>query len=317
MSYEQLMQHAAEIERLAVKGALEQKGFVYDPHGNPHAPTDIGEQGAQDIIDMTAKQFSDVQSMFSPFASMPDPNAFGGMRDDMLAAMRELSTGQTPTDPITGLGVEANITLDAMGGVGDALLDWHGKAAETFKLNFVEPFDSFTRNRFMLVAILKGGIEAEQEIWKNARANADKIAHDAITALEHMGDCGKNDWTMLFTVGASVAAVGATVVTGGTAIIALTAVGAASQVVAAAAPDDPPKTQFSGETAEAVISQVREALSTLASEIRKQEQKIASAMTSCSSYVVAHRSSFVAARPTLAGATASTVRDSQSGLGEA
>jgi hypothetical protein len=31
MSYEQLMQHAAEIERLAVKGALEQKGFVYDP----------------------------------------------------------------------------------------------------------------------------------------------------------------------------------------------------------------------------------------------------------------------------------------------
>jgi hypothetical protein len=124
MSYEQLMQHAAEIERLAVKGALEQKGFVYDPHGNPHAPTDIGEQGARDIADMTAKEFSDVQSMFAPFASMPDPNAFGGMRDDMLAAMRELSTGQTPTDPITGLGLRPTSRL--MRWAASATRSWTG-----------------------------------------------------------------------------------------------------------------------------------------------------------------------------------------------
>ena len=316
MSYEQLMAHAAEIERLAVRGALEQKGFVYDGNGNPHPPMELGPEGATYVMDDTVKQFADIPAMFAPFASMPDPADFGSMRDGLLAAMRELSTGQTPTDPITGLGVEANITLDAMGGVGDTLRDWHGRAAAAFTLGFVEPFPSLTRNQFMLAAILKGAIEAEQEIWTNARANADKIAHDAITALEHMGDCGKNEWTMFFTVGASVAAVAATVVSGGTAVIALTAVGAASQVVAAAAPDDPPRGQFSGETSEAVIGQVREALTRLATEIGRQEQKIATAMGSCRAYVAANRASFVAPRPALADATAGTIRDPLTGLGD-
>ena len=316
MSYEQLMVHAAEIERLAIEGALKRKGFIYDDDGHPHPPMELGQDGAQYIADHTAKQFADVPAMFAPFASMPDPADFGGMRDGLLAAMHKLSTGQTPTDPITGLGVEANITLDAMGGVGDTLRDWHGRAATAFTLGFVEPFPSFTRNQFMLTAILKGAIEAEQEIWKNARANADKIAHDAITALEHMDDCGKNDWTMVFTVGASVAAVAATVMTAGTAVVALTVVGAASQVAAAAAPDDPPRTQFSGESSEAVISQVRAALTRLATEIGGQEQKIASAMTSCQAYVAGNRGSFVAPRPALADATAGTIRDPRTGLGD-
>lgn len=316
MSYQQLMAHAAEIERLAVEGVLKRKGFVYDNNGNPHPPMELGQESAQYLVDYTTKQFADIPAMFAPFAAMPDPADFGGMRDGLLAAMHKLSTGQTPTDPITGLGVEANITLDAMGGVGDALRDWHGRAATAFTLGFVEPFPSFTRNQFMLTAILKGAIEAEQEIWKNARANADKIAHDAITALEHMDDCGKNDWTMAFTVGASVAAVAAMVVTGGTAVVALTVVGAASQVAAASAPDDPPRTQFSGETSEAVISQVRSALTQLTTEIVSQEQKIASAMGSCRAYVAGNRASFVAPRPALADATAGTVRDPRTGLGD-
>ena len=310
MSFEQLMQHARDIQQKAIEKSLEQHGVRRAPRpGQPAlSPMPLEAEKRQQI----EQSFSDIPGLFRPFSEMPIPASFDGMIDDLSHALRMLSAGQDPKDPINGTIYTSNTNLDKLSGSESYVEHWTGRAAMEFKSNFIDPFPSVVRNQFIIAAVLKSALEAQREIWVKARNDIDKIAHDALEALDRMDDCGKNEWTMTFTVVASVAAIAAVPLTGGASLtvaaLAVTAVGAASQVAAAAAPDDPPKIQFSGETAEAVVSQLREAMSKLVELIGGQEAKISYALTNTHSLVTGGREGFVSKRPALAAATARDVR---------
>jgi ABC-type transporter Mla subunit MlaD len=64
---------------------------------------------------------------------------------------------------------------------------------------------------------------------------------------------------------------------------------------------------FSGETAEAILAEVREEISTVLAGIQGQESEIADAVARTHDLVTRNRDLFVSARPALAGTAASTV----------
>jgi hypothetical protein len=315
MSYEELPQHAARIEQLAVQESLKQKGWTDTGHGRLVAPSGVGEQGANDIVGFTQQQFAGTYAMFAPFMTMPDPGGFTSMIGDLTGAMNQLSSGQGTEDPVNKTIVTANPAMEGMTTVGKNVQDWRGAAATAFKQNFVEPFPPISANQFALIATLKGAMEAEKALWDECRKNVDDIAHKAIKALEVMDECSPDEQVCLLTVASSVFAVAAVLTTGGAAI-ALTVAGAAAQAWSGAPRDDPPEVQFDGQTPQDILKQVQDALNRLAEITNAKEKLIGDAMTSSAATLAANKARFVAPRPALADATAATVTG-PTGLGEA
>lgn len=307
MSFDELMQHAYEIQQQATLKAFTQHGVrPAVPDGLPQPAPRHNELETRRSIE---GQFADIPEVFRAFAEMPDPQAFQPRLENLDLALRELSSGWASEDPINGRYYRANDKLDKMTDATNNIVRWTGRAAMEFRRNFIAPFRSIVANQFIAVAILRSALEAEQEIWIRARNDIDKIAHDTLVALDRMDDCGKNSWVMTFTVVSSVAGVSGAALApfSGGASLSLTAIAAASQVAAAGVPDDPPQVNFQGETAIAVIASMRDAIGLLHGYIAEQERKVADALTHSYQEIMQDRDSFVAKRPELAGATAADV----------
>ncbi|GII21757.1 hypothetical protein [Planosporangium mesophilum] len=313
MTYEQLAQHAAEIERSAIEESLKQRGFMKDRSGNWRDPN-LDDETVRAALAVTVSRYQGVAGMFTPFLGMPDPAKFKPMIGYLKTAMRALSSGQPGNDPVYKADVPANDDLQGMTTVGRAVQDWRGVAAVAFRQNFVEPFPAITTNQFAVVATLKGAIDAEQALWGAARDSVDQIAHKAQAALDVMNDCNPKDQTALLTVASSVFAVAAGVTTGGAAI-ALTVAGAAAQVGSGIPREEPKKVEFSGKTPDAIIGQVQAALNILVADIDTKELAIAGAVSASASCIAGNRDRFISARPSLADADARTVTGPR-GLGE-
>ncbi|WP_117214160.1 hypothetical protein [Allorhizocola rhizosphaerae] len=301
MSFEQLMQHADDIARRAWRKANEN----VDPQSG-------ASSYSPDWFDNLRGMCEGVPGQYEPFSKLPNPSDYDAAIDMLKKGLEKLSSGQDNRDPISTNGSVyiANPVLTKLSGAESYIEGWTGKAAMEFKSNFIDPFPAVVRNQFIVVAAIKSALEAEKAMWQKAREDVDKVAHDTITALDNMGESGKNEWTMTFTVVASIAAVGATLVTaGGAAGIAITAVGAASQVVAAAAPDDPPKLQVSGEHPDQVLRSMGDCLRRLQEEIDRTDKRIADALMSINGTIHAEKDSFVSKRPALATATKESIKD--------
>ncbi|MDT5040466.1 MAG: hypothetical protein QOE51_1451 [Actinoplanes sp.] len=315
MSYEQLAQHAARIQQLAIQESLKQRGWIEVDDDQIKPPPDVTQQIADGMVASAERQFSIAVAMFEPFLTMPDPSRFQPMIDYLGAAMNTLSSGEGTTDPVNHVKVTANPGLDAMTTVSQKIEDWRGSAAVAFRQNFVEPFPAITANQFALVATLNGAIEAEQALWAECRKNVDDIAEKAIKALEVMDECSHDDEVCVLTVASSVFAVAAALATGG-AMIALTVVGAAAQAQSGVPAGNDPEVQFDGQTPEAIVNQVHDALNQLATLTNSNEQVIADALTASAETLAANKARFVSRRPALADTTSATVTTSD-GLGEA
>ncbi|MEO3743485.1 hypothetical protein [Plantactinospora sp. B5E13] len=163
MSYEQLAQHAAEIERTAIVKSMERRGFTQDSQGVWQAGSDV--ERARVAGELTVSRFQGVSDMFTPFLNMPDPARFDPLLTHLGETLKILSSGNTEADPVYRAGVAANDDLLGMNTVGKALQDWRGSAAAAFRQNFVEPFPAVTTNQFALVATLRGAVDAEQAMW--------------------------------------------------------------------------------------------------------------------------------------------------------
>lgn len=299
MSFENLMAEAAEIQRSAIQHQVG-TGLAQAGRAAPYEEKYLTQKAESD--------FADIPGLFEPFSMMPDPAGYSGMINGLADAMHVLSAGQDTKDEIDGPVYPANPVMDKLTGSESYLENWTGKAAEDFKRNFIDPFPAVVSNQFLITSVLKGAIEAHQEMWRRARTDIDKIATDTIAALDHMDDCGSNDWSMAFTVLGAVVAVAAAPVTDGTSLIALAAVGSAASIASTAAGSgSTPTRRFSGESAGAVISQMRQAISMLADDINTEEQKITRAMKDTHSIVQMSRSAFVSKRPLLAGADAKDI----------
>jgi hypothetical protein len=300
VSYADLMGHAAEIQAKAVQKAIDNLG------GRSNSESYMSTKRPE-----IEARFADIPALFAPFTRIPEPSSF----DPLIAAsgrvMGVLSSGQSPKDPIGGEVYPANIILDKVKGTESYIEDWTGVAAKNFKSFFIDPFPSVVSNQFTVAAVLKAALEAEQAVWAAVRTDIDTIAHKVLAALDNMDDCGKNEWTVGFTVLASIAFVGAALaVPGGGIAVGLTVAGGAFST-AAAAPvvGDPPATDYHGETPEVVIAQMRAAIGDLTRAINSQEQRIADAIGRNHGLIAANRAAFVSPRPALADATPATVRD--------
>ena len=326
MSYEQLAAHAQEIQQLAVKYHLEERYSITEQDGKFYSPQDPGgtsyDSGQSSVYtdgELAAKvqeaqaKFSPITDKFYDYLSLPDPANFDAPITGVKGVLNKLSlsanTTQGFSDPISGTMYPGNVELKDMTTAAEYLDNWDGVAAMTFVSNFATPFETITANQFNCAAVLANALEAEKALWAEGRKNIDTIAEQAISALKHMHDCGKNEWETAFSVVAAVVAItAATVATAGAAApvaatIGLAAVGAGVGVAQThiGQMEEAPKPQFSGESAEAVMNSVKEAIDKLKTYLHDAEQKIIDAMTNAASTVSSQRSNFVAKRPTLAG----------------
>ncbi|BCY05675.1 hypothetical protein [Actinoplanes sp. L3-i22] len=317
MSFEQLMQHAHDIRATATAKALEQHGVREAPKpGDPPFAPRPGEDASRASI---VAGFADIVSLFEPFAMMPDPATFDGPILDLLNGLQYLAVGVKPIDPITGHPLITNLVMDRVGASESYLEEWTGDAADAFRSDLVHPFLLIVMNQLIGCSVLRSALMAQRALWVSAREDIDKVAHATLTALDNMGHCGQNTWTMSWTIVSSIAAVAAVPISAGTSLLgeaaalgtatAVTAVGAAGQVAAAYQVEPEKETTYHGETAEAVIEQMRHGVNQAISEIQQGEQLIAAALRSVSGTVRQSRRAFVGPQPKLLDATSRTVFD--------
>jgi hypothetical protein len=100
-----------------------------------------------------------------------------------------------------------------------------------------------------------------------------------LAALAACGDCTRTEWTVVFTVVASAAAVAAVPLSGG-ASIAVGGVGAVAQVVAVGGPgEDAPRSTFAADSAREVVQRMREAVWALEGYVRQRREQIDAAVS--------------------------------------
>ncbi|WP_019856203.1 hypothetical protein [Actinopolyspora mortivallis] len=301
MSFDQLMTKAEEIEHSAAEAEYRQ----------------LAQWGGRPDYGRIKEKYQNcARPVFEPFTGIPDPGDYQGIIDQLHGAMSCLSNGAHMTDPITGNSIGANEDLRAIETAADDLNDWSGAAAHAFKANFLDPFPAVASNQFLILGVMKGAVEADQELWEKTRKDIGKIADDTLAALDNVGSCGKSDISFTLSVAGAVAAVGAIPFTGG-ASVAFAAVGAAS-AVGGAAQKGYEAVKKSGGSAEQVVNSMKEAISEATTYIREEQGKITGALNGYAGEVSrqsGENSSFVSARPKLAGMSGSVLTSGR-GVGD-
>jgi hypothetical protein len=277
------------------------------------------------------KYFEPVPRMFEPFAKMPVPESYDGIKTQVYRSLHMLSWGEAPSEVALPL-VPANPNLELIRGSGTAMATWHGPAADEFRANFITPFSPVAKNQFIAVAALKGALEAHQLMWAKAQHDIMDIANKTDKALDAVVgesdekdhnpggtmcfDHGPEAFQVLFTVVEAVATLGALIVapevTG--AEIAITAVAAAAGVGANWPHESAPSGSVGGNMVYEVMASMAARINDLHRYIYHTEQKIAEAMQDAHKAVEGTKRYFVTNRPQLANANAGNVR---SQLGEA
>jgi hypothetical protein len=300
MGYEKLMEKAEQIRVKAIEEATLELG------GRRNSGSYMQTKGPE-----LEAEFSGIPGDFEPFSRMPNPASFDGPIAELSTAMTKLSSGQLSTDPISTNGRihPANVTLAQLSSTANFVTGWSGKAASDFVTGYVDPFPYVVSNQFTALAALKSSLEAQRAMWAKARENIWDIADQTYNRLEVMTDCGSNEWTMAFTVVASIAAVAAVPFTGGASLLVITAIGATAQVVAAVEIKDPPEKDIKGETTRPVISSMREAIQKQYETINETEIRIRDSVSNLNDLIYGQKDLFVSKRPTLADGKASNIRD--------
>jgi hypothetical protein len=312
MGFENLMGKAEQIRKRAIHEA------TLDLGGRRHSRSYMSRKGPE-----IEAMFADIPGLYEQFTRMPQPDSFNAPIDELKVALTRLSLGSGGSvDPISTNGRQypASLALEKVRGAADDVFGWSGAAAQEFKTGYLDPFPAVVKNQFLLVSALKAALEAEQAMWTEARKNIWDIADQTYIRLEHMDDaCDPNTWQMVFTVVASICAVAAVPLTGGTSLsvagVAITAVGATAQVVAAVKIEEPPKTSIGGESAGAVIQSMRSAVNKLIQHINETEGRIRQALGNINESIYqtqrdsnANRHFFCTRRPALADSNARNIR---------
>jgi hypothetical protein len=312
MGFENLMGKAEEIRKRAIDEA------ILDLGGRRHSGSYMSTKRPE-----IEAMFADIPGLYEPFTRTPNPDSFTAPIDELKVALARLSLGEGGSvDPISTNGRQypASLALEKVKGAADDVFGWSGPAAQAFKTGYLDPFPAVVSNQFLLVSALKAALEAEQAMWKEVRKNIWDIADNTYIKLEHMDDCGKNEWQMAFTVVASICAVAAVPLTGGGSLavagLAITAVGATAQVIAAVEIKEPPKSNIEGESADAVINSMRDAIRKQVQYVNETEDRIKQKLSNINDSVYQsqrdsdpNRNFFFTRRPTLADSNAGNIRD--------
>ncbi|WP_107656015.1 hypothetical protein [Nocardia suismassiliense] len=286
MSFEQLMQDAKNIREQAAKLlARERSGTA-------------GVYKAEDFMPGLAY----IEPLFEPFSRLPHPDKYNPLIADLTAAMQQLMTQSTPVTKLSQDVKFVETHLDKVTTTDGAYLhDWTGAAATAFKANFLDTFRTISGNQFTALSMMKGVLEAHQEMWRKARTDIDKIAHDTLDVFANAGSCNKADVTFEFSVlsavGTTLAAI-ITIATGG-ATAPVVAIGAAAAVGNAGIAG---KATVNASTVSSVLNSMKQAVADLTEYINDVEaQQMADRVRALNEAMHANKDLLVSARPRLAG----------------
>ena len=264
-----------------------------------------------------------VHGAFQPWLSLPDPAGFDVPKADLNTALSRISGGVVSTDPYGKPG-DTSFTNPLMSEIEESqsvLEHWIGAAAGNFREAFLLKFPYVRQNQFLLTSILKAGLGAHAAIWEAARHDIVTIAEKTCNAFDAVdqGCCDKGDWTLAFTVLASVGAVAATIASGGAAAglaIELTGVASAAQVAAAAPPAGlPDEIKGGGERSIQIVAGMVSAIDALQKAVAAQEARLADAMRANATKLTPGLRLFELERPDLLSVPAAQL-PGDNGLGE-
>lgn len=318
MAFQQdIMSYAQQIQAAAIRRAYQNhEAYPATPpkggavgNGRPMHPYENGVE----------QYYANIPSLFQPFSLLPDPVAYNPMVDGLRQAMGILRVNadtKNPVDPNDQLGL-AGPEFGRLASGSSILSSWNGSAAVAFKGNFLGPFNSYTQNQFVLLAVLKSAVEAHQAMWKGARDDITKIAQGTLDALENYGGCNQNTLVMTFTVLSLIASiVGAPL--GELPAVGVAAIGAAFSMAATATPLVVPgsdQQSVSGDTAAQITDNMHTLMNGLTRRISQAQDAISQNIDSTISAVVDNRSTyFEAPRPALADMS-TTQAETDQGLG--
>lgn len=304
---QQIMQYAQQIQTAAI-------GRAHDEHSPGRHNVPVQEEYPDGI----EQYYADIPSQFTPFSELPDPAAYDSMVDSLrqaLGLLRVNADTNDPIDPNDQLAV-AQPAFATLAGAGNVMSSWDGAAAVAFKNNFLSPFPVFTQNQFLLIAILKASIEAQQKLWAGARNDITTIAQTTLDALDNVS-CTQNAWVITFTMLSSIASI-VGVPLEGAAAVTFAIVGAVASMAATATPMVDPGTdrqQFSGENAKQITNAMDSAMMALYEKISAGQEKMNDALIAAIDFVHVNRSAhFEAPRPLVADMSTSQEYSDQ-GLG--
>lgn len=289
-TYPQLMSYANQIQAKATQVALDEGQRNADMAARGDGPpfSDADKQAIR-------QQYADIPSLFKPYASLPDPQDYQSGIATLDQMMHNICAmdDRHPTDTLT-IGYSANFALSDLSNAATGRLSaWNGEAAQNFKAGFLSPFTGRAENLFVLAGVLKGGLQAEQNMWAQARTNIANIATGTLDALDNIGTCSQGDWSVGLTVLSSIVTIVAAIESGG-ASLALTAIGAAAQVGAAIpAPSQP------GGTAEQIIGAMRQLISQFGQQLTDALNLIVSRLQTSSAMVQQNIAYFTMPRPSM------------------
>jgi len=271
MSFDELMSLAKGIEESAANAEHLQltKAAAQASQGGP---------AIVDLDELKKKYENCAQPHFEPFTNIPDPASYESTIDSLHDAMKKLAQTSSLQDPISGESFPANRDLDLVSeSSADVLSDWTGQGADNFKTHFLDQFASVASNQFLLLGILKGATEADQEMWQKARNDIEKIAKDTQDALDNLGSKNKDDLEFGLSVVTAVVAIGSIPLSGGASAAALPAVGAAASV-ADSAVKGKEAIDAKGGSAEQIVHSMQNAIKKLTHRIQEEQGKISKAM---------------------------------------
>lgn len=261
--------------------------------------------------DLAEKQFADVDKIYDDFVGIPSPDDFKLRIDNLATAMGKFATTGYTKDPVGGSDLvgTANTNLADVTTSGGYLEDWTGDAADTYNKNYAAKFVPVTSNLFTLTSVIRNGVEAEAAIWATVRDDLDKLSNDALKKMDECLDKSPSDWNMLLTVAAAVVSIAAVPITGGgSAELAIAAVGAGISLTSAgisAAGDGKPE-DISGDletgSPDKIVASLGTALNKVRSYIVDHELTVTNQMNSAGNTVILNRDAFCLPRPALADA---------------
>ncbi len=292
----QIEEAAAKLDRVRWNGS-----HPYSPYGSnppmPGYPTNAPQQSSAPEMHSYA---GEIQAIFRPYSSLPEPSAYDAVTDELDAALRQINTGRGDL-PGSAPQSPANEELGEIESAGGNLVTWQGHGANAFKTEVLDKLPYHCASQFMSIVALRRAVEGHKAFVQGTRDSVSGIVNATITAFDHATDCDPDDIRMALTVLAGVASVVAAIPTLGTSTIITAAVIASAASIGATAPlGEKWEGSISGSTSSAILGSMKDKVQMLYNDVTRVESEMASTMATLGSGVHANLTQFHPERPKLA-----------------
>ncbi len=250
--------------------------YVRDLHYDETYRVGEGAFAHTDFRGLWRSWYERANEAFRPWLGLPDPADFDAPVSTLHAAANALNV----TTTVTSSGSAAESTLESGNGDLDAnllsltgeIIAMNGLTMDAFARGYSNRLPGVVRGQLAITAMLGCCLTAEQNLWRQARADVTRLADDVLTVMQRRGGGGGGETlsvigavlagaSLFFTSGASAA-----VIKNGRAIVGL---------LGGFLPEEealtPAQESLSGGTPSEVHGKLLDALEALRSGVRGEE----------------------------------------------